>query len=88
MNEFLTWDFLGSFAGAVAAIGLLTQLAKRYVAIDPKWMALVFSVFVGVALQLFYWQDFTAAGWTMTFFNICVLLTSAIGGYEIVKKQK
>ena len=28
MNDFLTWSILGTFAGAAAVTGLLTQLLK------------------------------------------------------------
>lgn len=88
MNEFLTWQFLGSFAGAVAFITAATQLLKKYMAIDPKWIAGAVALVVSVALQLFFWQDFTGAGWTLAVFNYFVLLTAAIGSYEVALKKK
>ena len=55
MNEFVSIEILGTIAGCSAIITLLTQIFKRYLPekIDTKWLALVFSVIVGV-LRIFY----------------------------------
>lgn len=87
MTEFLTWELLSTFAGSVAAVTLITQLAKQYLNLDPKWIALAASILVCVAVQAFYLQDFTAAGLVLMGFNILVVLAAAIGSYEIVKKR-
>ncbi|MDR0381661.1 MAG: hypothetical protein LBH86_06705 [Oscillospiraceae bacterium] len=40
MNEFITPDYLGTFAGMVAAVTALTQIAKQFFKVDPKWISL------------------------------------------------
>jgi hypothetical protein len=40
MNEFVTPDYLGTFAGMVAAVTMLTQILKQFIKVDPKWISL------------------------------------------------
>ena len=87
MNEFITWEFLASFSGAVAAVTLLTQLFKKYINIDPKWIALVLSVVVCASVQIFYLKDTTGAGLALMAFNIFAVLAAAVGGFEVVIKN-
>ena len=71
-------------AGCSLIITLLTQVFKRYLPerIDTKWLALAFSIVVGV-LRIIYIHQFDFAGITAGIMNIFVLLASAIGIYEI-----
>jgi hypothetical protein len=71
-------------AGCSLIITLLTQVFKRYLPerIDTKWLALAFSIVVGV-LRIIYIHQFDFAGITAGILNIFVLLASAIGIYEI-----
>lgn len=84
MNDFVSIEILGTMAGCSLIITLLTQVFKRYLPekIDTKWLALGFSIIVGV-LRVIYLQQFDFAGITSGIFNIFILLASAIGIYEI-----
>lgn len=84
MNDFVNIEILGTMAGCSLLITLLTQIFKHYLPekIDTKWLALVFSIIIGV-LRIFYINQFNFAGITAGVFNIFVLLAAAIGIYEI-----
>lgn len=84
MNDFITIEMLGTLVGCSALVTLLTQVLKKYIpeTVDTKWLALLFSVIVGV-LRIFYVQDFTYAGIISGIINIFVLLAVSVGIYEI-----
>lgn len=84
MNDFVSIEILGTMAGCSLIITLLTQIFKRYLPekIDTKWLALVFSIIIGV-LRIFYISQFDFAGIVSGIFNIFALLAAAIGIYEI-----
>ena len=61
MQEFMSWEFLGTFAGAALATGLLTQLCKGLLDRIPTQLVsylLALLVLVGTSAVLH-----TAAGW-------------------------
>lgn len=84
MNEFISIEILGTMAGCSLIITLLTQVFKKYLPekIDTKWLALVFSIIIGV-LRMFYIGQYDFSGIVSGILNIFVLLASAIGIYEI-----
>ena len=84
MNDFVSIEILGTMAGCSLLITLLTQIFKRYLPekVDTKWLALAFSIVIGV-LRIFYIGQFDFAGITAGIFNIFVLLAASIGIYEI-----
>ena len=85
MSEFVSIEILGTIAGCSAIITLLTQVFKRYLPekVDTKWLALIFSVVIGV-LRLVYVGQFDISGIVAGIFNIFILLSISIGIYEIV----
>ena len=84
MNDFVSIEILGTMAGCSLVITLLTQVFKRYLpkSIDTKWLALLFSIIIGI-LRIVYIQQFDFAGVTSGIFNIFVLLAASVGIYEI-----
>lgn len=84
MNEFVNIEILGTITGCSLIITLLTQVFKKYLPekVDTKWLALIFSIIVGV-LRIIYLQQFDFAGITSGIFNIFVLLAAAVGIYEV-----
>lgn len=84
MNEFISIEILGTITGCSLIITLLTQIFKKYLPekIDTKWLALAFSIIVGI-LRIIYLQQFDFSGIVSGIFNIFVLLASAIGIHEI-----
>lgn len=86
MNEFISIDILATIGGCSLIITLLTQVFKRYLPekIDTKWLALVFSIIVGV-LRIVYVGQFDFAGIVSGILNIFVLLGTSVGIYEVGK---
>lgn len=84
MNEFIGIEILGTIVGCSTIITLLTQVMKKYLpdTVDPKWLALIFSILVGV-LRMIYIGEFGFDGVVSGIFNIVALLSGAIGIYEI-----
>lgn len=84
MQDFITIEMLGTLVGCSIIVSLLTQVLKKYIpeTVDTKWLALLFSVIVGV-LRIFYIADFTYAGIVTGIINIFVLLAISVGIYEI-----
>ena len=84
MNEFVSIEILGTITGCSLIITLLTQVFKRFLPekVDTKWLALAFSIVIGV-LRIIYVGQFDFAGITSGIINIFVLLATAIGIYEI-----
>lgn len=89
MNDFINIEILGTITGCSLIITLLTQVFKKYLPekIDTKWLALVFSIIVGV-LRVVYIGQFDFAGITSGIINIFILLATAIGIYEIGDSTK
>lgn len=84
MNDFVSIEILGTIAGCSALITVLTQIFKRYLPekMDAKWLALAFSIIIGV-LRIFYVGQYDFAGIVSGIFNIFILLSISIGIYEI-----
>ena len=84
MNEFVSIEILGTIAGCSAIITLLTQVFKKYLPekLDAKWLALTFSVIIGV-LRIAYIGQFDFAGIVSGIINIFILLSISVGIYEI-----
>lgn len=84
MNEFVSIEFLSTIAGCSAIITILTQIFKKYLPenLDTKWLALAFSVIIGV-LRIIYVGQFDFAGIVSGIINIFILLGISIGIYEV-----
>lgn len=84
--EFVTMDIFLTVVGCSAVIALLTQVFKKFLpeTIDSKWLALIFSIVVGV-IRIIYIADYSFAGITTGIVNIALLLAIAVGEYEVVK---
>ena len=84
MNEFVSIEILGTIAGCSAVITLLTQVFKKYLPekFDTKWLALIFSLIIG-GLRIVYIGQYDFAGIVSGIINIFILLSVAIGIYEI-----
>lgn len=86
MNEFFTVEFLCTFGGMVAFVTAITEIVKRYVNVDPKWVALVAAIVGQAAVQFVFLQDFTPSGIVMALFNVVAVLLGSIGAFETVVK--
>ena len=82
--EFVTWELLGTYAGAMAMVGLITQLTKniKFIsAIPTQLWSYVIALAVMSCAQYFLGQlDLSNA--ILTLFNSVLVSLGANGGYE------
>lgn len=82
--EFVTWELLGSYAGAMAMVGVVTQLTKniRFVSKIPTQLwSYIISLVVMYAANFFLGQ-LTASNAVLIIFNAVLVSLGANGGYE------
>ena len=83
MDSFVTVSYLGTLAGCVGIVTLLTQIAKSYIGrINPKWYVFIFSIIVIAIRQGMLIQDLSAAGIAEAFINLGVCMAAASGLYS------
>lgn len=88
MNEFLTLDIFGTFAGMIIFITVLTQALKYFIPleINPKIYAIVLSAVANVANLVFINHTYTAESIFLMIVNIFIVAFAASGGYEYAVK--
>lgn len=90
MNEFFTWTALGTYAGAVLAVTLVTQLVKGWGPLDKlptRLVSYVIALGVLIAANLAgNTLDLAAAGLCVA--NAVVVALAANGGYDAVKAAR
>lgn len=91
IDDWFSFEFLGTFIGMVTAVTVLTQVLKTLPfnnnKIDPKWYSLASAIILGIGLQLIYKKDFTPEGVFMMAVNILLVYATSIGvGYETIFK--
>jgi hypothetical protein len=82
--EFVTWELLGTYAGAMAMVGVVTQLTKniRFVSKSPTQLwSYIISLVVMYAANFFLGQ-LTASNAALIIFNAVLVSLGANGGYE------
>ena len=85
MNEYLTWEFLATFAGAVAAVTLIVQFLK--LPADKVWRIptrfLVFAISLIVLFAVMFFTDaITPEKAALTVLNAVVVTMASMGTYE------
>ena len=86
--EFVTWELLGTFAGAMAMVGVITQLTKNigFVAKIPTQLwSYALAVIVMLAANFFLGQ-LTLSSAVLILFNSVLVSLGANGGYEGVTR--
>ena len=86
--EFFDWKLLGEYAGAAAAVGILTELTKEIPGIRriPTQLWSYLLAVVTLILALTFGGGITAQGAVLALFNAAVVSLSANGGYSAVKR--
>ena len=86
--EFFDWGMLGTYAGAVLAVGILTQLTKGI-----KWIEKIPTQIWSYALSLVvlilaqvFGAGITAQSAVLAVFNAAVVSLAANGGYEALSR--
>lgn len=90
MNEFFTWDYLGSFAGVVVAVTLIIQFAKW--PLDNVWKVPTRYVVWAVSYALLLVAAYFTVGVTLekavlSLFNAVLVAWTAMGAYEATFKK-
>ena len=86
MNEFFTWTMLGTYAGAVLATTLFTQLLKGIPLFD-KLPTRVFSYFVAVPVLLLaaaFTEGLTFSGVMLALVNAAVVALASNGAFDAI----
>ena len=89
MENLFTWDVLGTYAGAVAAVGVITQLVKGVpgiVKIPTQIVSYVIALVVMMCAAAFT-TGLTASAAVLTVFNAAVVSLAANGVYSAAVKM-
>lgn len=81
MENFITPDMFLSLSGCILIVAIATQLLKKYVNYDAKWLALLMSGIV-TFLRIIVIGDYSVIGVITGVLNIVPILLGSIGGYE------
>ena len=88
MQEFFTWAMLGTYAGAVLATTLITQLLKEWLkSIPTRIVSYAIALVVLLAAAAFN-NALTLADGALCLFNAVIVSLAANGGYEAVAGKK
>lgn len=82
--EFVTWELLGSYAGAMAMVGVITELTKgiKFISKIPTQLwSYILAVVVMLCANAFLGQ-LTLSNAVLTVFNAVLVSLGANGGYE------
>lgn len=81
---------LGSYAGAAAAVGVLTQISKEIPGIKriPTQLWSYILALLTLVLAMVFGPGFTAQGMVLTMFNAAVVSLAANGGYCAIDRAK
>lgn len=87
--EFFDWSMLGTYAGAVMAVGVLTQLTKGIkvlAKIPTQIWSYVLSLIVLILAQVFG-TGISAENAVLAVFNAAIVSLAANGGYEALNRK-
>jgi hypothetical protein len=90
MEEFLTWSYLATFAGAVAAVTLIVQFLK--LPMDKVWKIptrfIVFLIALIILFAVLFFTDvITPEKAALTVLNAIVVTMASLGAYEVTFKK-
>ena len=82
--EFVTWELLGTYAGATAMVGLITQLTKniKFVSAIPTQLWAYIIALVTLLCANFFLGQLTLDTAVLLLFNAGLVSLAANGGYE------
>ena len=84
MQEFFTWAMLGTYAGAVLATTLITQLIKEWLkSVPTRIVSYVIALVVLLAAAAFN-NALTLADGALCLFNAVIVSLAANGGFEAI----
>jgi hypothetical protein len=86
--EFVTWELLGTYAGAMAMTGVITQLTKGIPGIS-KLPTQLWSYLISLVVMMcanFFLDQLTLSNAVLILFNAGLVSLAANGGYEGIAK--
>lgn len=86
--EFFDWSMLGTYAGAIMAVGILTQLTKGIKLIEKiptQIWSYALSLIVLILAQVFG-DGITVQNAVLAVFNAAVVSLGANGGYQALSR--
>ncbi len=90
MNGFLTWEYLGTFAGAVAITTILVQFFKlqadKVWKIPTRYIVYLISVIILFAYQIFN-GSLELENIVLTLLNAVVVSMASMGLFDNIKKE-
>ena len=88
--EFFDWNLLGSHAGAVLAVAVLTQITKGIPGIVklPTQLWSYVLALITLLLALAFGPGFSASGAVLALFNAALVSLAANGGYAAAERLR
>ncbi len=88
--EFFLWSDLGTYAGAMLATGIFTQLTKDMKGISaiPTQLWSYLLALITLLLAAVFSGTFTVSGAVLTIFNAAIISLAANGGYSMLQRMK
>lgn len=82
--EFVSWELLGTFAGAMAMVGIITQLTKnvKFISSIPTQLWSYIVSLVVMYCANFFLGTLDASNAVLILFNAGLVSLGANGGYE------
>ena len=86
MNEFVSWETLGTFAGCAALVGILTQFTKGlFSKLPTQWLSYIYAVVV-MALAAIFTTGFSWPTLALIPFNAVIVAMSSNGAFTAIKR--
>ncbi len=84
MNEFVTWTSLGTYAGAVMMVTIITQFLKQTPIknINTQLLAYIISVAILIGAEAFNGSALTVQGVVLCLLNAVIVALAAGGTYD------
>ena len=86
MNEFVSWETLGTFAGCAALVVILTQFTKGlFSKLPTQWLSYIYAAVV-MALATIFTTGFSWPTMALIPFNAVIVAMSANGAFTAVMR--
>lgn len=84
MNEFVTWTSLGTYAGAVMMVTIITQFLKQtpLAKLNAQLLAYIVAVAILIGAEAFNGSAVTVQGVVLCLLNAVIVALAANGTYD------
>lgn len=88
--EFFDWTMLGTYAGAIMAVSVITEIIKDIPGVKkvPTQLMSYVLAFIVLICAMFFSGGFTAQNAVLALFNAALVSLGANGGYEAIQRVK